>query len=76
LIVAVGRPGFPQFGDSPEVALRLCSIGRQANPQSTAYGSASLTHAWPIFNPELFATAVCEWLQQGTVSDFLECLDR
>jgi pimeloyl-ACP methyl ester carboxylesterase len=76
LIVAVGRPGFPQFGDSPDVSLRLCSIGRQANPQTAAYGSVGLTHAWPVFNPELFAAAVCEWLQQGTVPDFLDRLDR
>jgi pimeloyl-ACP methyl ester carboxylesterase len=76
LIVAVGRPGFPQFGDSPTVALRLCSIGRQANPQTAAYGSVDLTHAWPIINPQLFATAVHQWLQQGTVPDFLDCLDR
>jgi pimeloyl-ACP methyl ester carboxylesterase len=74
LIVAVGRPGFPQFGDSPAVALRLCSIGRQGNPQTTAYGSVDLTHAWPIQHPELFATAVYQWLQQSTVPDFLECL--
>ena len=75
LIVAVGCPGFPQFGDSPTVALRLCLIGRQANPQTTAYGSKDLTHAWPIQEPELFATAVHEWFQQGTVPDFLDCLD-
>lgn len=76
LIVAVGRPGFPQFGDSPEVALRLCSIGRQTNPQTIAYESADLTHAWPIQHPELFATAVREWLEQGIVPGFLKCLDR
>ena len=76
LIVAVGHPGFPQFGDSPAVALRLCSIGRQVNAQTTAYGSVDLTHAWPINHPELFATAVREWFQQGTVPDFLECLHR
>lgn len=76
MIVAVGRPGFPQFGDSPAVAQRLCSIGRQGNPQTTAYGSAELTHAWPILNPELFAIAICEWLQQGTVPDFLERIDH
>lgn len=75
LIVAVGRPGSPQFGDSPGVALHLCSIGRQSNPQTTTYGSVDLTHAWPIQNPKLFATAVQEWLQQGTVPAFLECLD-
>jgi hypothetical protein len=71
----VGRPGFPQFGDSPTIALRLCSIGRQANPQTTAYGSEDLTHAWPIQHPELFASAVHEWLQQGAVPEFLHCLD-
>lgn len=76
LIVAVGRPGFPQFGDSPPAAQRLCSIGRQGNPQTTVYGSVDLTHAWPVFNPELFATAVKEWFQQGTVPDFLERIDR
>jgi len=76
LIVAVGRPGFPQFGDSPAVALRLCSIGRQSNAQTTAYGSMDLTHAWPVQRPELFATAVREWFQQGTVPDSLSCLDR
>ncbi|KAM0711867.1 hypothetical protein Q7P35_001237 [Cladosporium inversicolor] len=76
LIVAVGRPGFPQFGDSPVVARRLCSIGRQAHLQTTAYGSVDLTHAWPIQNPELFATAVQEWLQRGTVPGFLGSLDR
>lgn len=76
LIVAVGRPGFPQFGDSPTVALRLCSIGRQANQQTTAHGSVDLTHAWPVQHPELFATAVHEWFQQGTVPDFLACLQR
>lgn len=75
LIVAVGRPGFPQFGDSPGVALRLCSIGRQADTQTTAYGSEDLTHAWPVQHPELFATAVKEWFQQGTVPNFLHCLD-
>ena len=75
LIVAVGRPGFSQFGDSPTVALHLCSIGRHANPQTTAYGSEDLTHSWPIQHPELFATAVKEWFQEGTVPDFLHCLD-
>ena len=75
LIVAVGRPGFPQFGDSPTIAFRLCSTGRQANPQTTAYGSEDLTHAWPIQHPELFASAVHKWLQQGAVPEFLHCLD-
>lgn len=75
LVVAVGRPGFPQFADSPAVALRLCAIGRQANPQTTAYGSEDLTHAWPIQHPELFAAAVNGWFQQGHVSDFLHCLE-
>jgi pimeloyl-ACP methyl ester carboxylesterase len=75
LIVAVGRPGFPQFGDSPAVALRLGSIGQQANPQTTAYGSEDLTHAWPVQHPELFATAVKEWFHQSTVPSFLRCLE-